>query len=99
MYVRVCSVAQLCLTLCDPMDCSHQAPLSVEFSRQESWSGLPSPTSGGLPDSGIEPMSLVSPASAARFFSIMPSGRPHFSHYDHLNNFFITTHLKVIFLL
>ena len=32
-------VAQLCLTLCDPVDCSPQAPLSMGFSRQEYWSG------------------------------------------------------------
>ena len=46
-------VAQLCLTLCDPMDC--QAPLSMGFSRQEYWSGLPFPSPGDLPNSGIEP--------------------------------------------
>ena len=34
-------VAQLCPTLCDPMDCNPSAPLSMEFSRQEYWSGLP----------------------------------------------------------
>ena len=32
-------VTHWCLTLCDPMDCSHQAPLSMGFSRQEYWSG------------------------------------------------------------
>ena len=37
-------VAQLCLTLSDPMDCSHQAPPSMGFSRQEYWSGLPLPS-------------------------------------------------------
>ena len=44
-------VAQSCLTLSDPMDCSHQAPLSMGFSRQEYWSGvlLPSPYSFLLP--------------------------------------------------
>ena len=39
-----------------------QAPLSME-----SWNGMPFPTSGDLPDSGIEPVSLVSPALAGRF--------------------------------
>ena len=34
---------QLCLTLCDPIDGSHQAPLSLGFSRQEYWNGLPFP--------------------------------------------------------
>ena len=48
-------VAQLCLTLCNPMDCS---PLgSMEFSRQEHWSGLPFPSPGDFPDPGTEPRS------------------------------------------
>ena len=42
-----CPVTQLCLTLCDPMDCTYKAPLSLEFSRQEYWSGLPFPSPGG----------------------------------------------------
>ena len=48
---------------------THQAPLSVGFSRQEYWSGLPCPPPGDLPDPGIEPASLVSPALAGRFFT------------------------------
>ena len=49
-------VVQLCLTLCNPMDCTaHQAPLSMEFSKQEYWSGLPFLTPGDLPNPGIEP--------------------------------------------
>ena len=47
---------------------SHQAPLSMEFSRQEYWSGLPCPPPGNLSNSGFEPMSLMSPALAGRFF-------------------------------
>ena len=53
---------QLCPTLCNPMDCSHQAPLSMGFSRQEYWSGLSCPPPGDLPDSGTEAVSLASPA-------------------------------------
>ena len=53
-------VTQSCLTLCDPMDCvAHQAPLSMEFSRQEYRSGLPFPSPGDLPDPGIEPRSTT----------------------------------------
>ena len=53
-------VVQSCLTLCDPMDSSlHQAPLSMEFSRQEYWSGLPFPSPGNLPIPGMEPRSLT----------------------------------------
>ena len=39
----MCSVAQLCLTLATPWTVARQDPLSMEFSRQESWSGLPFP--------------------------------------------------------
>ena len=46
-----------------------QDPLSMGFSRHEYWSGLPFPTAGHLPDPGIEPSSLVSPALAGRFFT------------------------------
>ena len=47
-------VTQSCPTLCDPKDCSHPLTLSMEFSRQEYWSGLPFPSPGNLPDPGIE---------------------------------------------
>ena len=61
-------VAQSCLTLCNPVGCSHQVPLSVGFSRQEYWSGLPFPTPRNVPDPQMEPASLVSPELAGRFF-------------------------------
>ena len=48
-------VARSCPTLATPWTVAHQAPLSVEFSRQEYWSGLPFPSPGDLPDLGIEP--------------------------------------------
>ena len=52
-------VAQLRLTLCDPMDyIACQASLSVELSRQEHWIGLPFPSPGDLPNPGIKPRSL-----------------------------------------
>ena len=60
---------QSCLTLHDPMTAARQAPLSLGFSRQEYWSGLLYPPPGDLPDPGIEPVSLTSPASGGRFFT------------------------------
>ena len=45
------------------------APLSIGFSRQEYWNGLPCPPPGDLPDAGIEPVPLTSPALAGRFFT------------------------------
>ena len=52
------------------MDYSPPASLSTEFSRQEYWIGLPFPTPGDLPNSGITPASLASPPLAGRFFTI-----------------------------
>ena len=57
--MNCCLVAKLCPTLCDPVDVACQAPLSMEFSRQEYWSGLPFPSPGDLPSPGME---LASPA-------------------------------------
>ena len=48
---------------------ARQAPLSMGFPRQEYWSGLPCPPPGDLPDPGIKPASLVSPALAGGFFT------------------------------
>ena len=72
-------VAQSCLTLCDHMDCiAHQdtensSPLSMEFSRQEYWSGLPFPPPGDLPNPGIK---LRSPKLQVDSLPSEPSGKP-----------------------
>ena len=47
-----------------------QAPLSMEFSKQEYWSGLSCPPPGNLPDPGVELASLMSPVLKGRFFTI-----------------------------
>ena len=61
---------QSCPTLCNPMDCiAHQAPLSMEFSRQDYCDGLLFPSPGVLPNPRIEPMSLKSPALVGGFFT------------------------------
>ena len=54
-----------------------QAPLSMEFSRQEYWSGLPFPFPGDLPELGIELTSLVSPALAGGFFTTSTTWETH----------------------
>ena len=56
-----------------PWPVTRQAPLSMGFPRQEYWSGLPFPPPGDLPAPGIKP---VSPASAGRFFTTEPPGKP-----------------------
>ena len=67
-------VTQLCPTLCNSMDYSPQAPLSMEFSREEFWNRLPFPPPDSIPNLGIESASLVSPALAGEFFITAPSG-------------------------
>ena len=52
-----------------PWTVARQAPLSMGFPRQEYWSGLPFPPPADLPDPGIEPASLMSPALAGGFFT------------------------------
>ena len=66
MYVLSCfRCVQLCVTL---WTATGQAPLSIGFSRQEYWSGLTCPPPGDLPDWGIEPAPVMSPALVGRFF-------------------------------
>ena len=64
-------VAQSCLTLCDLMDCTCQAPPSMGFSRQDYWSGLPFSSPGDIPNPGIEP---GSPALQANTLPSEPQG-------------------------
>ena len=70
-------VLQSCPTLCNPIDCSPQASLSMGFPRQEYWSGLLFPSPGGLPDPGIKPVSLLPPALTGRL-TIETSGKPSY---------------------
>ena len=60
-----------------PWTVTHQAPLPMEFSRQEYWSRLPFPTPGHLPNPGIKPASLGSPALADRVFTTSATWEAH----------------------
>ena len=70
-HVRACTLshfsrAQLVAT---PWTVAHQAPLSMGFSRQEYWSGLPFPSPGDRSHPEIEPESIMSPVLAGGFFT------------------------------
>ena len=70
----------MCLAVSDsfvtPWTVAHQAPLSMGFPRQEYWSELPFSPPVDLPDPGIEPVSLASPALGSGFFITVPPGKP-----------------------
>ena len=77
-YVHAKSL-QSRLTLCDSKDCiTLQAPLSMGFSRQEYWSGLPFSSPGDLPDAGVEP---TSPALQVGSLPLSPQGIPQLLLY------------------
>ena len=61
-----------------PWPVAHQVSLSMEFARQEHWSGLPFPPPGYLSDPGTEPASLTSPALSGRFFTAESPGKTHY---------------------
>ena len=68
MLLLLCRFSRVQL-FATPWTVAHQAPLSVGFPRQEYWKGLPCPPPGDLPNPGIKPASLMSPALASRFFT------------------------------
>ena len=70
MKVKSLSCVQLFVT---PWTVAHQAPQSMEFSRQEYWSGLPFPSPGNLPNPGIE---AGSPTLQADALQSEPPGKP-----------------------
>ena len=73
MCVYVLSCAQLFVTL---WPVARQAPLSMEFSRRDYWSGLPLPPPGDFPDPGMEHMPSVSPTLAGGFLPTKLLGKP-----------------------
>ena len=67
---------QLCPTLHNPIDCSPPGSSVDGIVCEEYWSGLPFPSPGDLPNLGIKPTSLASPALAGRFFTTEPPEKP-----------------------
>ena len=76
MHVYVLSHFSCVWLFVTPWTTAHQAPLSMEFSWQEYWSGLPCPPPGNLPDSGVESVSPVSPALQADSLLLSHQGGP-----------------------
>ena len=81
-FAVLCSAWLLCRVrlLATPWTAARQAPLSMGVSRQEHWSGLRCPSPADLPDSGIKPVSLISPALAGWFFTTSSTWEALLSH-------------------
>ena len=82
MHVQSLGHVRLFVTL---WTVDHTAPLSMGFSRQAHWSGLPSPPPGDLADSEVEPESLVSPALQADSLPLSHWGSPFETHWGAIN--------------
>ena len=72
VYMRTAQTLGHARLFATPWAVAHQAPLSMAFSRQEYWSGLPFPAPGNLPDPGTEPASWVCFLS----LQLAPPGKP-----------------------
>ena len=70
-----------------PWAVAHHAPLSMGFSRQEYWSGVPCSSPGDLPDPGIKPMTLASPTLAGEFLRLVPPLLDHTYIITLINNY------------
>ena len=95
VYIYISHVCHLVMSnLATPWIVTCQAPLFMEFSRQEYWSGLPSPSPGGLPNPGIE---LRSPALQAGSLTFEPPVKyvcihTHTHTHTHTHNMYVVEH-------
>ena len=81
IHIYVCISCFNCVQLfATPWTVAHQASLSMTFSRQEYWSGLPCPPPEGLPNPGTKPESLTSPALADGFLTTSPTWEAQYIH-------------------
>ena len=88
-----------------PWTVAHKAPLSMKFSRQEYWSGLPCPAPGNLPNPGVKPLSPASSALQGDSLLLSYQGSPNkpvLTHYYNLKarvySDFLSLHLVSFFL-
>ena len=91
-YTCMCGQSLSCVRLfANPRTLAHQAPLSMKFSRQESWSGVPLPTPGDLPAPAIKPESLCLLNWQADSLPLVPLGKPIYT-YPYITHTHTHTH-------
>ena len=86
----VCAHSVVFSSFVNPSTIAHLALLSMEFSKQEFWSELLFPPPRNLPDPGMRPMLLTSPALAGRFSTTVPLGKPVFYYLVFLENLYVS---------
>ena len=98
LCVCVCVCPQSCLTSVTPWTVDYQAPLFMEFSRWDYWSGLSFPPPGYLPNPGTEHTALASSALAGRIFTTAPPGKSqlYFDLHDLQGPHLSSRHFKSI---
>ena len=79
ILTQICSLTSAVSNSVISWTLARQAPLSMGFSRQEYWSGLPFPPPGDLPDPGIKP---ASPVLTGGFFTAEPPGKLLYVNYN-----------------
>ena len=90
VYVCVLSLVKL---FAIPWTVAHQTPLSMEFSKQEYWIGLPCSPPGDLLNPGVKPAFLMSPALAGVFFTTALPGKPWLYKLVNVNGAALVMHL------
>ena len=95
--ILLCLVAELCLALCNPMDCRAPGSSIHGISKQEYWSVLPFPSPGDLPDPGIKPASPALVGAHSSSYSIFTSFLQDFVQNATLSEAYsLTVLLKII---
>ena len=92
-YESESEVSQLCLALCNLMDCSPPGSSIHGLSRQEYWSGLPFPSPGDLPDPGIKPRS-----PPLQVDSLLSESQGSYINYSRHKNKYYIIHYNIIFI-
>ena len=95
VYLCVCAPWLSYVQLCDSVDCSPPGPSvhRIFQARTLEWVSIPTP--GDLPDPGIKPSSLASPALSGRFFTTVPTGKP-LTHEFFFNKYYCTTQPRTV---
>ena len=94
---RLCSVASVVSDSTTSWTAARQAPLSMGFSRQECWSGLPCPPPGDLPDPGVRPVSLMASFTGRQgSLPLVPPGNWYWNQEKNKSSFIVLLRIEML---